>query len=155
MAVMKITLKGEPVLHARAQEVDPKEIGTPAFKQLLDDMVETMYAANGVGIAAPQVGVGKRIFIAESAQGPIALINPVFTNKSWKLLGGEEGCLSVPGKYDKVRRHKSVTIEGLTADGKPISFTAENFFARILQHELDHLDGTLYVDRVKEQKTKK
>ncbi|HSD12468.1 MAG TPA: peptide deformylase [Patescibacteria group bacterium] len=155
MAVMKIVLDGDPVLRARAAEVDPKEIATPAFKTLLDDMVETMYAANGVGIAAPQVGVGKRIFIAESAQGPIALINPVFTKTSWKLMGGEEGCLSVPGKFDKVRRHKTVTIEGLTAEGKKVTFTAENFFARILQHELDHLDGKLYVDRVKEQKAGK
>lgn len=155
MAVMKIVLDGDPVLRAHAAEVDPKEIATPAFKQLLDDMVETMYAASGVGIAAPQVGVGKRIFIAESAQGPIALINPAFTKTSWKLMGGEEGCLSVPGKFDKVRRHKSVTIEGLTAEGKKVTFTAENFFARILQHELDHLDGILYVDRVKEQKKDK
>jgi peptide deformylase len=105
-----------------------------------------------VGIAAPQVGVGKRIFIAESSEGPIALINPVFTKKSKKTLGGEEGCLSIPGKFDAVRRCKSVTIKALTIEGKPIVFTAENFFARILQHELDHLDGFLYVDRVEEQK---
>ena len=155
MAVMKIVLDGDPVLRSRAAEVDPQEIAKPAFKTLLDDMVETMYAANGVGIAAPQVGVGKRIFIAESAHGPIALINPVFTKTSWKLVGGEEGCLSVPGKYDKVRRHKSVTVEALTATGEKVSFTADNFFARILQHELDHLDGMLYVDRVKEQKNDK
>ncbi|MEY4744207.1 MAG: hypothetical protein RL272_152 [Candidatus Parcubacteria bacterium] len=152
MAVTKIVFDGDPVLRSRAKEVAPEEIATPAFRRVLDDMVETMYAANGVGIAAPQVGIAKRIFIAERAQGPIALINPVFTKKSLKLLGGEEGCLSVPGKFDKVRRHKSVTIEGLTANGEKISFTAEDFFARILQHELDHLDGMLYVDRVKEQK---
>lgn len=155
MAVRTIVVDGDPVLRQRAQEVDPKELKTEEFKTLLDDMVETMYHANGVGIAAPQIGVSRRIFIAESAQGPIALINPVFTKKSWKTLNGEEGCLSVPGKFDKVRRCKSVTIEGLTAAGAKISFTAENFFARILQHEMDHLDGYLYVDRVKEQKSKR
>ena len=155
MAIRNIVVDGDPALRERAQEVDLKELKTEAFKTLLDDMVETMYHANGVGIAAPQIGVNKRIFIAESSQGPIALINPVFTKKSWKRMNGEEGCLSVPGKFDKLRRHKTVTIEALTADGEKVSFTADNFFARILQHELDHLDGFLYVDRVKEQKAKK
>ncbi|HTK04656.1 MAG TPA: peptide deformylase [Candidatus Eisenbacteria bacterium] len=154
MAIRKIVVDGDPVLRERAKEVDPKDIATPEFKTLLEDMVDTMYHANGVGIAAPQIGVSKRIFIAESAQGPIALINPVFTKKSLKSQGGEEGCLSVPGKFDKLRRHKTVTIEALTAGGEKISFTAENFFARILQHELDHLDGYLYIDRVKEAKNK-
>ncbi|HTM68737.1 MAG TPA: peptide deformylase, partial [Candidatus Binatia bacterium] len=119
MAIMKIVRDGElPVLRERAKEVDPKEIATPGFKTLLEDMVDTMYHANGVGIAATQVGVGKRIFIAESAKGPIALINPVFTAKSLKTQGGEEGCLSVPGQFDKLRRHKSVTIEALTPSGE-------------------------------------
>jgi len=152
MSRLPITKKGIPVLHARAAEVDPKEIPTPAFQKLIADMVETMYAENGVGIAATQVGIGKRIFIAESPRGPIALINPAITEKSWKLLKDEEGCLSVPGEFDKVKRHKTVTIEGLTADGSPIKFTANDFFARVLQHEMDHLDGTLYIDRVKQQK---
>ena len=153
MAILPIVKDGDPVLRTRAKEVPAKDIGTPAFQKLLEDMLETMYDANGVGIAAPQVGVSKRVFIAESGDGPIALINPVFTKKSWKLLKGEEGCLSVPGKYDKLKRHKSLTVTALTADGKEISFLAEGFFARVLQHEQDHLDGFLYVDRVKEQKT--
>ncbi len=152
MSVLKIVFDGDPVLRKRAAEVERKELSTPKFKQLLEDMLETMYAANGVGIAAPQIGASVRVFIAESGKGPIALINPVFTKKSWKLVKGEEGCLSVPGKFDKVLRHKSVTIEGFTATGEHVAFSAENFFARVLQHEMDHLDGFLYVDRVKEQK---
>lgn len=155
MAVLAIVKKGTLVLHKPSVEVDPKEIATPEFRTLIGDMVETMYAAKGVGIAAPQIGVGKRIFIAESSEGPIALINPVFTKKSRKTVGGEEGCLSVPGQFDSVRRCRSVTIKALTVEGKPVSFTADNFFARILQHELDHLDGVLYVDRVEEQKAGK
>lgn len=150
--VFPITMKGTPVLHARAAEVDPKELGTPEFSKFIDDMVETMYAAKGVGIAATQVGVGKRVFIAESSKGPIALINPVFVEKSKKLLTDDEGCLSIPGKYDTVKRHKSVKVEALTVTGEKITFEAHDFFARILQHELDHLDGKLYVDRVAEQK---
>ncbi len=152
MAILTIVTKGEPVLHRRAAEVDQKEIPTEQFQKLLRDMLETMHHANGVGIAAPQVGVGKRVFIAESGEGPIALINPVFVKKSWKTLGDEEGCLSVPGKFDRLARAKSVIVEALTAKGEKIRFTAEDFFARILQHELDHLDGVLYVDRVEEQK---
>ena len=155
MPAHPIVTKGDPVLHSRAKEVDPKDIPTEKFQQFITDMVDSMHAAKGIGIAAPQIGVPLRVFIAESGEGPIALINPVFTKKSLKMLNDEEGCLSVPGKYDKVKRHKSVTIEGLNAEGKKISFAAENFFARILQHEMDHLDGKLYVDRVEEQKAEK
>jgi peptide deformylase len=151
MAVLPIVKEGQPVLHVRAKEVDPKEIGSVRMQKLVADMLETMYAANGIGIAAPQVGESIRLFIAESAQGPIALFNPTFTAKSKKMVKGEEGCLSVPGKFDKVFRHKTVSIEALTHTGARISFEARDFFARILQHEMDHLDGTLFVDRVKEQ----
>lgn len=152
MAVLPIIKDGDPVLRNRAKEVDPQEIPGKRIQTLISDMVETMYAANGVGIAAPQVGESLRIFIAESAQGPIALINPVFTTASKKLLKDEEGCLSVPGKFDKVLRAKTVEVEALTSTGKRIAFGAENFFARILQHEMDHLEGILFVDRVQEQK---
>lgn len=152
MAVLKIVIDGEPVLRKRAAEIEIKELSTHKFKKLLEDMLETMYAANGIGIAAPQVGESVRAFIAESGKGPIALINPVFTKKSWKMLKGEEGCLSVPGKFDRVKRHKSVTVEAFTASGERVAFTADDFFARVLQHEMDHLEGMLYVDRVKEQK---
>ena len=155
MAILKIVKDGDPVLRELAKEVPVKDIGTPKFKTLLEDMLETMYDANGIGIAAPQIGASQRIFIAESGEGPIALINPTFTKKSWKMLKGEEGCLSVPGKYDKLKRHKAVTITALTVDGAKITFNAENFFARVLQHEMDHLDGFLYVDRVKQQKEEK
>lgn len=152
MAVHTITMKGESVLHSRAKEVPEKDFGTPELKTLVEDMVETMYAAKGVGLAATQIGIGKRIFIAESDEGPIALINPEFRKVSWKLVNGEEGCLSIPGKFDAVKRHKWVEIAGRTVTGEKISFKAKDFFARILQHELDHLDGKLYVDRIEEQR---
>jgi peptide deformylase len=155
MSVLTICTKGNPVLHTRSKEVDPADIKAGRFSALIADMVETMRAANGVGIAAPQIGEGLRIFIAESPEGPIALFNPVFTQKSWKMTKDDEGCLSIPGKFDSVKRHKSVDVEALTAAGTPVTFTADGFFARILQHELDHLDGLLYVDRVEEQKRKK
>ncbi len=152
MAVRQIRIDGDPVLRQRAKEIDKNELGTPELRQLVSDMIETMKAANGVGIAAPQVGESVRLFIAESADGPVALVNPVFTKKSWKTAKDEEGCLSVPGKFDTVKRWLSVSVEALSVDGEPVKFAASGYFARILQHELDHLDGILFTDRVKEQK---
>jgi peptide deformylase len=156
MAVRNIITEPNPVLHARAQEVTAVEVVTPEFRQLIVDMVETMRNhGRGVGLAGPQIGVSKRVFVAESPDGAIALVNPVFTAKSWKMTKDEEGCLSVPGKFDKVMRHKAVSVKALNADGQPIAFAAEGFFARILQHETDHLDGILFTDRVEEQRKKR
>lgn len=151
MAVRQIRTEGDPVLRQRAKEIDRKELGSERFRRLVADMIETMYAAKGVGIAAPQVGESVRLFVAESADGPIALINPVFASRSRKTTKDEEGCLSVPGKFGSVLRSRSVTVEALTVEGKKIRFAASDFFARVLQHEMDHLDGILFPDRVKEQ----
>jgi peptide deformylase len=148
MAVLTIRHDGDPILRQRSAEVPAAELGAPEFQQLLRDMVETMYAASGIGIAAPQVGVGKRVCIAESADGPIALVNPVILKHSWKKLSDEEGCLSVPGTYGPVDRSKGVTVAALGLDGKELRFQATDLFARIIQHEIDHLDGILFVDRV-------
>lgn len=154
MAVRPILIDENPILRARSTEVDLAALKRGAYATLISDMVETMYHAKGVGIAAPQVGENLRIFIAESTDGPIALINPILSKRSWKHVVDQEGCLSVPGKFDMVRRAKSVSVEAHTANGTPLTFVAKDFFARILQHEMDHLDGILFIDRVKEQKKK-
>jgi len=151
MAVRRITLDGEPVLRQRAKEIDPKELGSERLRQLVVDLIETMRGAKGVGIAAPQVGESIRLFIADSPDGPIALANPVFTRRSKKMTKDEEGCLSVPGQFGTVKRHQSVSVQALTAEGRPVKFDAKGYFARILQHEMDHLDGILFIDRIKEQ----
>lgn len=155
MAVRTIVKEGDPVLRTLAQDIDLADLKTEEFATLIEDMIETMYDAKGVGLAAPQIGLSKRIFVAESADGVIALINAHITKRSKKETKDEEGCLSIPGKFDKVKRAKKVTIDAVTTDGKPITFEAEGFFARIMQHEIDHLDGILYVDRVAEQKKPK
>jgi peptide deformylase len=152
MAIHDITKKGEPVLHRPSKDVAEAEFGTAKLRKLVNDMVETMVHAKGVGIAAPQIGIDKRIFIAESDAGPIAVLNPRIVKYSKKRVRGEEGCLSIPGKYDKLLRAKEVTVEGRTVEGKKLVFIAKDFFARIMQHEIDHLDGLLYVDRVEEQR---
>jgi len=151
MALRTIVTDGDPVLRNVAEDVDPSWLSTDEFATLIEDMVETMYHAKGVGLAAPQIGIGKRIFVAESADGPIAVVNARIVRRSRKTVADEEGCLSIPGKFDTVERAREVTVEGLTTDGKPLTFTAKGFFARIMQHEIDHLDGILYVDRVKAQ----
>jgi peptide deformylase len=148
MAILPITKNGDPVLRNRCQEVDPKELKTKEMKTLITDMVETMYDANGIGIAANQVGVGKRLCIVETDDGPICLVNPVITSASWKKVKDEEGCLSVPKKYGPVMRAKTLKVTALTPAGEEISFEATNMFARIIQHEIDHLDGTLFIDKV-------
>jgi peptide deformylase len=152
MALRTIVTDGHPVLRTRAKEVDQSTLGTPEFRALITDMIETMYHANGVGIAAPQIAEGVRVFIALSDHGPLALVNPVLSERSKKMVRGEEGCLSVPGKFDVVDRHKSVKVDALAIDGKAISFEAKDYFARIIQHEFDHIEGILYVDRVAEQR---
>lgn len=137
----------DSLLRERSKELDPKEINTPKFQEWLDDLVETMHKADGVGIAATQTGRPVRVFIAMDDKTPHVVINPVVFKKSWRMENGEEGCLSVPGKYGIVKRYRGFTIKALDRRGKKITLAAKNFFARVLQHELDHLDGVLYIDR--------
>lgn len=151
MAIRKIVTEGDPVLRKVAQDIDLAELKTEGFATLIKDMIETMYDAKGVGLAAPQIGLSKRIFVAESADGVIALVNAHITKRSRKRVKEDEGCLSIPGKFDMIARAKKVTIVAVTTDGKPITFEAEGFFACIMQHEIDHLDGILYADRAAEQ----
>ncbi len=136
-----------PRLRTRSDEVDPATIQTQEFQNWLDDLVETMWKADGVGIAAPQAGRWVRVFVAVDGTTPHIVINPIVTRKSWRTENGEEGCLSVPGKYGIVRRFRSFRLRGLDRQGQPVTHDARGFFARVLQHELDHLDGVLFVDR--------
>lgn len=136
-------------LRQRSQEIDPTELKKPEFQAWLDDLLETMRLADGVGIAAPQVGQAVRVFIAMDGDKVHYVVNPVVTRKSWSREDGEEGCLSVPGKYGLVKRYRSFTVSALDRHGKKIMLAGKRFFARVLQHELDHLDGVLYVDRAK------
>lgn len=119
------------------------------IKQIVDDMFETMYAENGVGLAATQVNIHKRIVVidvSENKEKAFALINPEITLKSDDVVINEEGCLSVPGCYAKVERSTEVTVEALNRDGKPFTLTGQELLAICIQHELDHLNGVLFVD---------
>ena len=146
MAIREIRIQGDSVLEKKCKEV--KEV-TPRIRELIDDMLETMYEENGVGLAAPQVGMLKRIVVIDigDENGPYVLINPVIKETSGEQTG-EEGCLSVPGKSGVVTRPNVVTVEALDINMKPFTLTGEGLLARAICHECEHLDGILYVEHV-------
>jgi peptide deformylase len=148
MAVMKIEYLGSPVLRKPANEV--VEIDE-SLRILIADMFETMYEAEGIGLAAPQVGVSKRVLVVDvhdEAAPPFALINPRIVEEGPKREKGEEGCLSIPGVSAPVSRPARVVVEGLDAEGHPVRIEAEGLLSRCLQHEVDHLNGVLFVDHL-------
>lgn len=141
---------GADVLHVPAEPVG--EI-TPDVEQLIDDMVQTMYAAPGIGLAAPQVGVGLRIFVCDVSAGRnpadlLTFVNPEFVERDGMQLE-EEGCLSVPGFNATVARPARAVVTGLDRSGQPQTIEGSDLLARCFQHEMDHLDGTLFVDRLR------
>lgn len=143
MAIFEIVKIGDEILRSKAAPV--KKI-TPNVIKLLDNMRETMYGNKGVGLAAPQIGVSKRVIVVDVGDGLIELINPVIT----KMEGEEidtEGCLSIPGVLGDVPRAYRVEVEGLNRLGERVEYRGEGFLARALQHEIDHLDGILFIDK--------
>jgi len=142
MAVYQIVRMGEQILREKAQEVTKI---TPNIHKLLDNMAETMYEANGVGLAAPQIGVPKRVVVIDSGEGLIELINPVIIEKKGEELD-QEGCLSIPNLIGDVKRAKSIVAQALNRDGELMEYEAEGLLARAFQHEVDHLNGILFVD---------
>lgn len=143
MAVYQIVEIGADVLREKAKEV--KEI-TPNIVKLLDNMFDTMYAANGVGLAAPQIGVSKRVVVIDVGEGPVEFINPVIVEQEGQE-DGSEGCLSIPGVTGEVMRAAKVVVEALNRKGELQRIEAEGLFARACQHEIDHLEGILFVDK--------
>ncbi len=151
MTLRKIAMMGHPVLWRRAAEV----ASPPAddVRRLADDMVETMRDAPGVGLAAPQVYDGRRVIVVQPARerdAPLVLINPVLEPVGATVELGVEGCLSIPDFQGLVPRHRSVRYRAIDPDGQPVAGEAEGFFARVLQHEVDHLDGVLYPMRLRD-----
>ncbi|EOS68429.1 peptide deformylase [Lachnospiraceae bacterium MD308] len=142
MALRKIREMGEEVLTKHCKEVTKMNFRT---KLLINDLFDTMYEAAGVGLAAPQVGILKRIAVVDIGDGPIVLINPEIIEQDGEQTG-EEGCLSVPGKYGVVTRPNYVKVKTLTEDMEEIIIEGEELLARALCHEIEHLDGKLYVE---------
>lgn len=164
MAILKIARLGHPIIRSMAAPVAQKEIREAKFQQFLEDMIETMRDAHGVGISAPQVHLAKRILVVEvdmdNPRYPIQeaipltiIINPEILEHSDDLVSDWEGCLSIPDLKAKVPRWSRLVLSGLDRYGKAITIRAEGFLARVIQHELDHLDGFVFLDRLPDLKT--
>jgi len=151
MARRPVVTLPDPVLRKKARKVT--EFG-PELHRLIDDMVETMRDEPGVGLAAPQVGVPQRVIVVEygddedETRAPklFAVVNPEYVRKSSEMVEGVEGCLSIPGYLGSVNRHESLVVKGQNRHGQPVRIKAQGWLARIFQHEIDHLDGVLFVD---------
>ncbi len=142
MAVREIVKFPAPVLRKRSKEIVSV---SSEEKALLADMLETMYLNQGIGLAAPQIGILKRMIVVDIGSGPIKIINPVITKRSGREVS-QEGCLSVPNVMIDIKRAEKISYEGLDLDGKPMKGEADGLLARALQHEIDHLDGKIIID---------
>jgi peptide deformylase len=163
MAILKVARLGHPVLRQVGAQVPIKEIRSPEIQGLIDDMVETMREYNGAGLAAPQVHVSKQIAVIEVKGNPrypdapsiplTVIINPLVTPLTEEAEDGWEGCLSVPDMRGVVPRYTTVRLEAYDREGKKMDVVAKEFFARVIQHETDHLNGIVFLDRMKDLRT--
>lgn len=144
MAIRMIREEGEPILRKKCKPIT--EI-TPKILELADDMLDTMYEANGCGLAAPQVGMLKRLVVIDVGEGPVVLINPEIIETDGEQTGNE-GCLSIPGKMATVTRPNYAKVKAVDITGQNIIVEGEELMARALCHEIDHLDGILYIDKM-------
>jgi peptide deformylase len=145
--ILPIRTLGDPVLRQPAKPVDGFD---RALRRLCDDMIETMYAAPGVGLAGPQVGMSMRLFVFDDGEtGPLVIVNPELSDGSGELTE-EEGCLSIPGPYHVTPRSATIRCRGQDVRGRDVDLLGEGLLARIFQHETDHLEGMLYIDRLEE-----
>lgn len=151
MAIQKIEILGSPVLRERAAEVVTVDAGT---RTLIQNLFDTMYNARGIGLAAPQIAVSQRAIVLDvrpsdpQAPPPLALLNPRIVEASQETTREVEGCLSIPGLEEVVERAAHVVVEAVDPDQRPVRLAAAGMFARALQHEIDHLDGILFLDRI-------
>jgi peptide deformylase len=154
MSILKVARMGHPVLRERARPIAKSELRDPLMQKLIDDMIDTMHEYHGVGLAAPQVHEGLRLFVAllDDEPGPkseaAVIINPEIVPSGSTKEEGWEGCLSIPDIRGMVPRFTEITVTALDRNGKPVEFRLKNFPARVVQHETDHLDGVLFFDRM-------
>lgn len=147
MDIFPVLTDGAPSLRERSREIEVSEILTPDFQAFLDKLVRTMIAEDGVGIAAPQIGKNIRAIVVNMPHGPECFMNPEFIKTSEAMVDSEEGCLSVPGKFGMVKRHKKATLRAINRHGRSIEMELKAFPAIVFQHEIDHLNGILFIDK--------
>jgi peptide deformylase len=156
MSILKIARMGHPVLRAKARALDRSALRSPAVQKLIDDMIDTMIEYRGVGLAAPQVHESLRVFVAllgpddQDADGePMVIVNPEIVPVGAELVDGWEGCLSIPDIRGRVPRAREIAVRALDRKGGRLDLSLQDFPARVAQHETDHLDGTLFFDRMR------
>jgi peptide deformylase len=155
MSILKVARMGHPVLRERARPLEKSDIKSADFQKLVDDMIDTMHEYHGVGLAAPQVHEGVRLFVAlldddpDAKSEPVVIVNPEIVPNGSAMEEGWEGCLSIPDIRGMVPRYTDIVVRALDRSGRPIELTLKNFPARVAQHETDHLDGVLFFDRMK------
>jgi len=160
MSILKVTRLGHPVLRKRTEVISVKQLKTSAMQKFIDDMVETMKEYDGVGLAADQVFTSKQVTVLEVADNPrypnkgkvplTVLVNPQIAPLSAEMEEDWEGCLSIPDLRGLVPRYKAIRVHALDRHGKRLDFIAKNFHARVIQHEVDHLNGKVYLDRMRD-----
>src|SRR5215831_11090859 len=166
MSILKVARMGHPVLRERARAIDKSDLRNPLLQKLIDDMIETMHEYHGVGLAAPQIHEGLRLFVAALAagdsgspggtEGPaeaVVLINPEITPVGSDIIEDWEGCLSIPDVRGRVPRAREIKVRAYDRLGERVEIRAHDFPARVIQHETDHLDGVLFLDRMKNLET--
>jgi peptide deformylase len=163
MSILKVARLGHPVLRAKAKPIDHHDIKSPTIQKLIDDMMETMNEYHGIGLAAPQVHESLRLFVAGIEEEdprtgateivPVAIVNPEVTPIGRDLVEDWEGCLSIPDIRGRVPRNRRIRVRGFDRDARPLDLELEEFPARVVQHETDHLNGVLFFDRMKSFET--
>ena len=151
MALLPILEFPDPRLRTKAVPVDAGHVTTPAFQRLLDDMFETMYEAPGIGLAATQIDTHQRFMVIDVTEGreqPLVFVNPVIRERSPELRVHQEGCLSIPGIFADVTRADGIVVDALDRHGKPFELRIDGLLATCVQHEVDHLDGKLFIDHL-------
>src|SRR3989338_8849005 len=148
--VLPLVIHPDSRLREKSRPVDLNVLNEPEFRQLILAMGKTMHANKGVGLAAVQIGRLIRLTVINTDDGLLPLINPVIARKSWRKELGEEGCLSIPGVFGLVKRSLTISVRARDLEGNKIHFKAKGFFARVIQHEVDHLNGVLFIDRAKQ-----
>jgi peptide deformylase len=156
MSILKVARMGHPVLRRKARALDRSEIKSPAIQKLIDDMIDTMVEYHGVGLAAPQIHEGLRLFVAalevdDEGQGgePVVMINPEIVPVGKETVEDWEGCLSIPDIRGLVPRSREIRVHAYDRRGERVEIQAQNYAARVIQHETDHLDGVLFLDRMR------
>ncbi|MFA6587736.1 MAG: peptide deformylase [Patescibacteria group bacterium] len=147
MAIKKIITIPNQILRAPTTLVDPFLVNQKSFKLLIEDLMDSMLSSDGIGIAATQIGSNLKVCIINTKDKPLVLINPAIAKFSWRKAIMEEGCLSVPGVWGLVKRSKKITVQTMNDKGEQKIFEAKDMFARVIQHEIDHLNGILFIDK--------